>query len=150
MTRIGQDVALLALACIRARRERCICMCCAKSARLAQRSVTPVSSMLAGAPYAGPFCAEFWPSVASRFMSTRVAVLFTALGRGDLRVIMTTMKLNCTYVARVIAATDALHGWTVLRAKQAPLTRCTRLVDMPAGCLRPARKLAHLPNGTTA
>ena len=47
----------------------------------------------------------------------------TALGRGDLRVIMTTMKLKCTYVARVIAATDDLHGWTVLRAKHAPLTR---------------------------
>ena len=70
--------------------------------------------------------------------------------RGDFRVIMTTMKLKCTYVARVIAATDDLHGWTVLRAKQAPLTRCTRLVDVPAGCLWPARKLAHLPNGTTA
>ena len=83
-------------------------------------------------------------------MSIRVAVLFTALGRGDLRVIMTTMKLKCTYVARVIAATDALYGRAVLRAKQAPLMRCTRLVGVPAGCLRPARKLAYLPNGTTA
>ena len=150
MTPTRQDDALLELACIRARRERCICMCCAKSARLAQRSGTPVASMPAGAPYAGAFCAEFWPSVASRFMFICVAVFFTALGRGDLRVIMTTMKLKCTYVARVIAATDTLHGWTVLRAKQAPLTRCTRLVDVPAGFLRPARKLAHLPNGTTA
>ena len=150
MTRTRQDDALLVLACIRARRERCICMCCAKSARLAQRSGTAVASMLAGAPYAGPFCAEFWPTVASRFMSIRVAVLFTALGRGDLRVIMTTMKLKCTYVAYVMIVTDALHDCMALSAKQVSRTRCTRLVDVPAGCLRPARKLAHLPNGTTA
>ena len=147
MTPTRQDDTLLELACIRARRERCICMCCAKSARLAQHSGTPVASMPAGAPYAGSFCAEFWPSVASRFMFICVAVFFTALGRGDLRVIMTTMKLKCTYVARVIAATDALHGWTVLRAKQAPLTRCTRLVDVPAGCLRPAPRLSPPSRG---
>ena len=101
-----QDDALLALACIRARRERCICMCCAKSARLAQRSGTAVTSMLAGAPYAGPFCAEFWPSVASRFMFICVAVFFTALGRGDLRVIMTTMKLNHAYLTHDTAEVD--------------------------------------------
>ena len=82
MTWTRQDDALLALACIRARRERCICMCCVKSARLVQRSGTAVASMLAGAPYAGPFCAEFCPTGAPRFMSIRVAVLFTALGRG--------------------------------------------------------------------